>query len=103
MSVLIKDFEMPKSCIKCQFYSCDTHGCIIASYGCVDRYNFDVSVRQEWCPMTDIKDIKAEPISVRFVPIDNHSVSPCDNCPNHPRNGEVRVCQCVLGAPKITC
>ena len=98
MSIFIKGFEMPKNCIKCQFYSVDTHGCIIASHGYADRYNFDVSVRQEWCPMTDIKDIEAEPISVSL-----YGVSPCNNCPNRPRNGEVRVCNCAFGTPKITC
>lgn len=103
MSVLIKDFEMPKSCIKCQFYSCDTHGCIIASYGCVDRYNFDVTVRQEWCPLTDIKDIEAEPVSVRFVSKDEGTLSPCANCQNRPRNGETKVCNCTLATPKIMC
>lgn len=77
MSVLIKDFEMPKSCIKCQFYSVDTHGCIIASYGCVDRYNFDVSVRQEWCPL---------------VYVENFS------CLNYPCNDEIKICYCRRNA-----
>ena len=103
MSVLIKDFDMPDMCIECPFYSFNSSGCSIASLGCVDRYNFDALVRQEWCPMTDIKDIEIKDIEAEPIPINNYSVSPCDNCPNRPRNGEIKVCHCVLGAPKITC
>lgn len=103
MSVLIKDFDVPDMCIECPFYSHDVSGCLLASNGCVDRYNFDVTVRQEWCPLTDVKDLKAEPVSVRFVSKDEGTLSPCANCQNRPRNGEIKVCNCILAAPKIMC
>ena len=56
MSVLIKDMEMPKCCDECPIYSRSATGCILASYGCVDRYNYDISVRPEWCPLIEQED-----------------------------------------------
>jgi len=32
---------------------------------------------------------------------------PCENCPNRPRNGEIRICACALpymyGPQRVTC
>ena len=51
MSILIKDMEMPKMCSECPFYSRYETCCLIASYGCVDRFGFDFNKRQDWCPL----------------------------------------------------
>ena len=31
------------------------------------------------------------------------SSSPCEHCPNNPKNGGSGVCHCILGLPKVTC
>lgn len=35
--------------------------------------------------------------------VGNFEQSPCDNCPNYPKNGGSGICNCILGLPKVTC
>lgn len=57
MSVLIKDLEIPESCLTCVMY--DYHyslGCVLYSLGLPGRYNYDASKRPEWCELVELPE-----------------------------------------------
>lgn len=51
MSILIRGMEMPKNCGECMFSNTETNSCFLFSQGCVDRYNINLSIKQEWCEL----------------------------------------------------
>lgn len=61
--MIVIDTKLPPNCIVCPLYSSGlgVDFCTLASHGCVDRVNYNPSIKPQWCPIKcDIKDIKAE-------------------------------------------
>ena len=60
--MIVIDTDMPKNCTECPLYSSGlgVDFCTLASHGCVDRVNYNPSIKPQWCPIKcDIEDIKA--------------------------------------------
>jgi len=59
--MILLDMDMPTSCMGCNCYDGSILGCSVGSHGIPARYNYDVKVKPEWCP------IKAEVTSDTMV------------------------------------
>lgn len=44
-----------------------------------------------------------EEINKKYGLWNSDSSSPCEHCPNNPKNGGSGVCHCILGVPQVTC
>ena len=57
MSVLIRNMKMPENCLKCNLYGgMYPSGCNAASLGIPKRYNYDASIRPDWCPLVELPE-----------------------------------------------
>ena len=63
--MIVIDIDMPKNCTECPLFD-DGYGtgircCMVGSNGCVNRVDYDTSIKPKWCPIKcDIDDIKTE-------------------------------------------
>ena len=73
------DMPTPKNCAECSFYSRYETCCSIASYGCVDRYNYDYNEKPDWCPLEEPKTGKWIPHKSVFGGL-GERVYTCDQC-----------------------
>jgi len=61
--MIVIDTKLPPNCKVCPLYSSGlgVDFCRLASHGCVDRVNYNPSIKPQWCPIKcDIEDIRAE-------------------------------------------